>query len=296
MRPHADPRRLLQERSPVLTRVVGDAADDTLPVQVAVLDCGDRAHVDAAEHQPPPTIERPQRRRDDLAGRGEDDRRVELARRCVESAADPDGAELLGKCLVTLSVTRAHVHIGAARAGDLDRDVARGAEAVDPQPRAGPVVEAAATQAAIADDPGAQQRRDLLVGEVLRQRIDEVRGGRHVFGEPAVACPPGELGSLAEVLAPPRAKAAHTAGAVQPRDTDAFARRLDDPDDLVPGDHRRATYRQLPLDYVQVGPADTAGADVDQQVSVRGFGGLDIFDPQRPLADRPRLTQYARLH
>ena len=69
-------------------------------------------------------------------------------------------------------------------ARDLDRDVRRGAEAVEAEPAAGADVGAA--QRAVADDAGAEQRRGLRVGDRVGQRVGEVLAHDGVLGVAAV--------------------------------------------------------------------------------------------------------------
>src|SRR5205823_3667101 len=104
-------------------------------------------------------------------------------------------------------------------------DVTRRAESVDAEPLGRP----ARHQRAIADQPGAQQRRGLGVAEPLGHREGERRVGDGALGVAAVEGVAGERRAIAEVLAAGAAVAALPAGPAEPRDADAVA-------DPKPGD------------------------------------------------------------
>ncbi len=119
----------------------------------------------------------------------------------------------------------------------------RRAEAVDAEPAAR--WQRGAPQRAEADDPGAQQRRRLLVVEPVRQAVGEALVDDGVLGVPAVGVPPGEragrgTGSRRRAG---RTGTARTCGAARPRRSARRARSasppaprcVDDADDLVAG-------------------------------------------------------------
>ena len=81
---------------------------------------------------------------------------------------------------------------------DLADDVGAGAEAVEPEA----LRVAGHPQRAVADEPGAQQRRGLEVAEALGQREGVARVGHRARRVAAVAVEAGEARALAEVLAP----------------------------------------------------------------------------------------------
>jgi hypothetical protein len=153
--------------------------------------------------------------------------------------------------------------------GDLDRQVRRGAEPEQAQHLAW--ADAADPQRAVADDPGAQQRRSLDVAQAVRKRIDEVGAGNDTLGIAAVDRPPGELGQLAEVLAAAQAVAAAAACAGQPRQAHPLAGAGDPSHHLVPDDHRRSPHLEVAAGDLQVGAADAAGTDLDQQLALAGL-------------------------
>jgi hypothetical protein len=59
-------------------------------------------------------------------------------------------------------------------------------------------------------------------------------------------------------------------------------------DDLVAGYQWPLPGRQFAFDYMQIGPADTTGADLDQNVTRRNLGFGDLNDFQRALRDASR--------
>ena len=99
VRAHRDPRGELQELAAVRAGQVGDRAQHALAPQQLVRQRRDVAHVDAAAHDRPALADRAQRERHELAGGGEDERRVErLRRRLVRPpahAAPSDARERL---------------------------------------------------------------------------------------------------------------------------------------------------------------------------------------------------------
>ena len=93
--------------------------------------------------------------------RGEDDRAVELLRRRLARGAGPLGAEAAGELLALLVALAGEDEDAPPLVdGDLAEDVGRGAEAVE----ADPLGVADQAQRPVADQPGAEQRRRLLVG------------------------------------------------------------------------------------------------------------------------------------
>ena len=121
-----------------------------------------------AQTTTPPLPTAAERGGNQLAGGGEDDRAVELLRRALQRAAGPLGAELAGE---VLRARRRPARVNAntlrpSSAGDLGDDVRRGAEPVEADPRA----VAGKPQRAVADQPGAEQRRDLEIAVALGQR------------------------------------------------------------------------------------------------------------------------------
>src|SRR5262245_63216146 len=97
-------------------------------------------------------------------------------------------------------------------------------------------------------------------------------------GIAAVARVAGKYRPIAQVLSAAAAIRADAAGRAEPRDPDALAYGQscdsrphggDAPDDLVAGHDRKLRVWQLAVDHVQIGPADTAGRDLDENFAGR---------------------------
>ena len=104
----------------------------------------------------------------------------------------------------------------------LNRNVGRSPEAIETQPFAR--LDAAHTKRAVADDAGAEQRRRLLVGELLGDAIHEGCRRHKVFGVAAVDVPAGKRCLLTEVLSPNKAEAASPTRFAEPGNPDPVAR------------------------------------------------------------------------
>src|SRR5206468_4220626 len=115
--------------------------------------------------------------------------------------------------------TREREHAPPLPDGDLADDVRRGAEAVQPEPRA----VARERQRAVTDQARTQQRRRLQVGVAVRNGEAEALVRHHPLRIATVDRVAGKAGAQAEVLAPARAEAALAARPAEPRDADALA-------------------------------------------------------------------------
>ncbi len=122
-------------------------------------------------------------------------------------------------------------------------------------------------QRAPADQARAEQGRCRGVAAAVTERIGVVSIDHDVGGVAAVARIAGELGGIAEVLAPAQAVAAVMAGATQPPHADSQAQSgrgdarpqfVDNADDLVPRNQWQARLGPLSVQDVQIGPADAA--------------------------------------
>ena len=105
------------------------------------------------------------------------------------------------------------------KARDLDEDVRRGAESVEPQP----LRLSRQRERAPADQPRAEERRGLQVGVALwdREAVPRIRDAE--LREPAVALVTRIARVVAEILTSRRAVAACAAASAEPRDTHAVA-------------------------------------------------------------------------
>ena len=196
------------------------------------------------------------------------------------------------------------MHLGTLRQRDLRGDVRTAAEPVDAQPSAGGQL--GPHQRAIADDAGAQQRRQLDVGVSRRQPVRESGWDGGEFGVAAVGVPAGVAGLGTEILLPAHTELALPAGMPQPRDTDtiadlelaAGARALRDDlaNDLVSGRDGGPVHRQVAFGDVQVGAAHAAGVHGDKQLAVTGPGHFDGYALQRLGVHRAGPTDLPRLH
>ena len=102
------------------------------------------------------------------------------------------------------------------------------------------------SQRAMADQPGAEQRRGLPIGVAVGEGEAEARVGDGVLREAAVDVAAGEARALAQVLAPGAAERALAARPAQPRHADAPPVAGDGPDDLVAEHPRRARHGTSP--------------------------------------------------
>ena len=117
--------------------------------------------------------------------------------------------------------------------------------------------------------------------------IDEVGAGEGELGVAAVDGVAGEDGVVAEVFHAVGAEAAGAVGAAHPGDADAGADgevgggAVDDfADDLVAGDDGGCERWEIALDDVEVGAADSAGEDAEQDVVGEQGGRGDFFDAE----------------
>ena len=288
LRLHRHPRREREELLAVAAGQVRDGADDALAPEELVGERGDVAHVDPGADDRPARGDRPQRRRDERADGREQDRGVELLRRLAVGAAGPLGAELARERL-RLLVARAGEGEDAPplRPRDLRDDVRGGPEAVEAEP----LRVAREPERAVADQPGAEERRRLQVGVPVRDREAEALVGDRPFRVAAVEVVAGEARPLAEVLPPGAAVAALPARPAEPRHAEPAA-VLGLADDLVAGNERQLRPGQLTVHDVQIRPADAAGAHPEEHLPRRGLGHRQLL-----LAERlARRMQHHRPH
>src|SRR5439155_13857575 len=133
--PDGDERREREELLAVAAGEVRDGADRALLPEELVRERRDVAHVDAGADHGAALGEHPERRRHELAGGREDDRRVELLRRGLAGGPRPFAAQRERECPRRLVAGPDEAEQAAALvAGDLRDDVGCGAEAVEPEP------------------------------------------------------------------------------------------------------------------------------------------------------------------
>src|SRR6185312_3896415 len=225
----------------------------------------DIRHVNAAADNAPAFADRLQRRGHQRPDRRKDDGGVEWLRRVVIGVAGPVDAERAGEVLRACIARAREGHDAPSLPPQhLRQDVRGGAEAVE----ADCLALAGQPQAAPADQPRAQPRRDFGVIAILAERKAIARVGHRVRGEAAVARIAGEDWRVAQVLGALAAIGADAAGGAEPGHTDALADseaadtlpdRRNAPDDFVPRHDRQLWVLQLAIDHMQVGAADAAG-------------------------------------
>ena len=119
----------------------------------------------------------------------------------------------------------------------------------------------------------------------VRQGDREISAHGHIFRITAVYGVAGECGCVAEVLHAVRAEPAIAIDAAHPGDTNAssdgqiggsafchFA------DNLMAGNNARLDGREIAFDDVEIGAANAAGKDFEQDVSGLGLRPRDILD------------------
>jgi hypothetical protein len=144
----------------------------------------------------------------------------------------------------------------------LGDDVCRGAEPVEPEP----LGVAGETKCAVTDQPGAEERRGFEISEPVRDRKAKALVRDNPFGVAAVEVEAGEARAVAEILA---ARATEQALAARPAELrhaePAAVVRL--AHDLVARNERQLRTIELAVHDVQVGTADSAGPNAQQEVA-----------------------------
>jgi hypothetical protein len=118
---------------------------------------------------------------------------------------------------------RAHVNFAAHMQSDLNHDMGGRPEPIDRQ--ASTATQAAALQTAVSNNACAQQRRGLLVGKDIRDRICEFLIYDSKFRVPAVLMIAGKTRAFAQVLLTSPAENAFPARMAQPCYANSLAER-----------------------------------------------------------------------
>ncbi len=158
-------------------------------------------------------------------------------------------------------------------------------------------------QTALADQPGAEQRRQLHVAGLAAQREAVARVGQREVRVAPVDLVAGERGLVAEILAAAGAVATAPAGGPQPGNADALPRlqavhagpaALHPAHDLVAGNDGQPHRLELAVDDVQVGPAHAAGADPHEHLTAPRLRHRAL--DQLQISARPRELHRPHAH
>lgn len=218
---------------------------------------------------------------DDGSAGSEGDGAVELDGWLVVFCAYPFCSEGFG-LLAVVFAAGGDEDVAVPVAEDFDGLRGGGTEAEEADSLAG--LGAGYAQAAEADDAGAEERGDVGVVEAGGQGEDEVGADEGVLGVAAVDGVAGEGGVVAEVFFVAETEGAGAVGSADPGDADAGAcvSAFDDlAYDLVAEDEGFLDEGEVAFEDVEVGAADSAGEDSEEDV-VRGERRSgDVFDFER---------------
>ena len=169
---------------------------------------------------------------------------------------------------------------------DLGDNVRRRAEAVEAEA----LGIARHRECAVADKPGAEQGCSLGVAPVAAHGQAVALVGDAVVAIAAVPRVAGEERVGAQVLPPAPAIAAGAAGPAEPGDADALpiAEALDtraqgrnSAHDLVPRHDRKPGLGEVAVHHVEIGAANTADRDPDQNFAGAGLGNRPLLQGKR---------------
>jgi hypothetical protein len=156
---------------------------------------------------------------------------------------------------------------------NLDGNVSGRSKPIETEPLAR--LDSTQAQCTIADDPGTEEGRCFFIPEDRWNRVGKRCWDKRILRISAIDLIAGKPGSLAQVLAPARAKFTDTARGLQPGDPDsltdcpvthASANLTHDPDGLVAGDEWKRGVGQLAFDDVKIRPADPADSEANQDL------------------------------
>ena len=222
--------------------------------------------------------------------RCEQQRRVEFFRRRLVGGAGPFGAEaereVDGRPVVRPDEGE---HPPALGARDLGDDMGRRAEAVEAET----LGIARHREGAVTDEPGAEQGSSLGVAPVAAHGQAVALVGDAVVAIAAVPRVAGEESVRAQVLPPAPAIAAGAAGPAEPGDADALtlaepldagAQGRDASHHLVPRHDRKPGLGEVAVHHVEIGAANTAGRNPDQNFARAGLGNRPLLHGERTAA------------
>src|ERR1700722_8481910 len=230
---------------------------------------------------------RGERRRDQRADRGEDQRSVERLGRLLVRTAGPCDAEPAREILrCDIARFGEGKDLTALKKRELSDDVGRRAETVNSDSFSC----TGEPERTVADEPGAEQRRCRDIVEFRRNREAIALVGDGQLRIAAIDLVAGEAGAVAQVFVAAAAVVAHPASPAEPWHADAVANVEainlgalfhDRTDDLVAGNEWQFRMLQLAVDDVKVGAADRAGLDRDQHLARRRLRRRQFGHPQR---------------
>ena len=145
----------------------------------------------------------------------------------------------------------------------------------------------------------------MLVGKLLRDRIDKVFGCNRILRVAAIHGIASEGGVVAKILRTGAAEFTGAVGMMQPGNADTCAKRkpactgtefLDHANDLVSRDYGRFPRCEFSFNDVQVGPAYTAIRDTDKYLPVPWFWSGDVRKHEWIGRDRSGRSEDAGFH
>jgi hypothetical protein len=280
---------------------IGDAANLPLaPKQAVVIKFGDTVQVDGVDGNHAALSQAGQGRDYDIAAGSKRDGAIERYRRLFRLAPHPLGSQRGGQ-LAMRGTPRGDVDRAFPCVQDGDGQMRGGAEAEQSHALAG--LHARHPKAAIADNARAQQRSGMQIVERGGQREYEIRTGERVFRVTSVDAVSGKGRRVAKVFQTVPAIPAASIHAAHPGDPHAGAHRQlrggaarDFSHDLMARDERLTQRRQLSFDDVQVGAADAAGADPQQNFIAARLGPRHLTDAQRLMREVLRRDEQGGFH
>jgi hypothetical protein len=142
------------------------------------------------------------------------------------------------------------------------------------------------------DNSGAEQRRGMEVIKLSGQRENEIRASECILSVPAIHAVSRERRVITEILPAAPAIRAAAIHAAHPGNSDARALgQLGSAAlnhfayNLMPGNHRRHSRRQISLHNVQIGAAHTACPHSKEDVARRQIRQCDLFNVERERRD-----------
>jgi hypothetical protein len=155
-------------------------------------------------------------------------------------------------------------------------------------------------QGSEANDSSTQKRRSMQVVESIAQRVGEVCASDDGRGISPIDIVAGIDRIVAEVLATIEAESASAVDTAEPRNTDASSDGKgnvgrdgrDDADDLMPGHDRRVMGSKVTFDDIEIGAANTAGSNRDENLPCQQRRNIALLDVKPIDCHRTRGTKH----